>query len=328
MAVLCTCVWTYMYIASAVYLCLDMYFVSALHLCLDMYSDSVVYRCLAEYIVSVCTHVCTRTLSVCVPTFVHVHCQCCVPVFRQVHCQCYASVFRPVHCQRWCLRLWLSQVPPLHVLAVCSETNLVQRLMDYVARLAARAVTHTSLHVLGANVTASPYPWAPYFLHGTPGPKPRHPSSRLMVCDPLSPGTRLHGAPGPVSRHPSSFFTGFHPLPRSIRLHGMPGPAPRHSSSRFMVCDPLSPAPVFTVRQVLFLDTLLASLRVFIHCLWAPVFTVRCSQNFLLHGLSVDLYLLYIGPWFNFCHSIPTSGHPSSRYARHRLLGTFLTFVL
>ena len=49
-----------MYIASAVYL----YFVSALHLCLDMYSDSVVYPCLDEYIVSVGTHVRTRTLSV------------------------------------------------------------------------------------------------------------------------------------------------------------------------------------------------------------------------------------------------------------------------
>ena len=53
------------------------------------------------------------------------------------------------------------------MLAVCSETSVVQRLMDYAARLAARVNTHTSLHVLGANVTASPYPWAPYFVHGT-----------------------------------------------------------------------------------------------------------------------------------------------------------------
>ena len=130
-----------------------------------------------------CTRVWMSILSVWVPMFVHAHYQCCVPVFGHVHCQCCASVFRHVHCQCWCLPLWLSQVPPLHVLAVCSETNLVQRLMDYAARLAARAVTHTSLHVLGANVTASPYPWAPYFLHGTPGPKPRHHSFRFMVCD-------------------------------------------------------------------------------------------------------------------------------------------------
>jgi hypothetical protein len=56
------------------------------------------------------------------------------------------------------------QDPPLHVLAVCKEIDLVRRLLDYAGRLSARSVTHSCLHVLGAKAGASKYPWAPYFV--------------------------------------------------------------------------------------------------------------------------------------------------------------------
>ncbi|XP_070198242.1 minichromosome maintenance domain-containing protein 2-like isoform X2 [Littorina saxatilis] len=84
--------------------------------------------------------------------------------FRFADQVCPANCFFKLKLQLLISLVLTSEVPAMHVLAVCTETQLAQRLMDYASRLMTRTTTHTSLHVLGVKATASLYPWAPYFL--------------------------------------------------------------------------------------------------------------------------------------------------------------------
>ncbi|XP_025087962.1 minichromosome maintenance domain-containing protein 2-like isoform X2 [Pomacea canaliculata] len=59
------------------------------------------------------------------------------------------------------------ELPPLHVLSVSRETDIVQRLMVYCCRLAARAICHSSLNILGAKISSNRYQWSPYFVQGS-----------------------------------------------------------------------------------------------------------------------------------------------------------------
>ena len=59
-----------------------------------------------------------------------------------------------------------AQDPHLHILAVCMESTLVSRLMQFASRMAVRTVTHAHSNVLGVKVSTSSCGWARYSLEG------------------------------------------------------------------------------------------------------------------------------------------------------------------